>query len=99
MQDITVRNWSAEDLEKIAAGDRWLITLAANASTWSEALIQAMSKHIMFVKDYVAYFDGFASTELKAIDDEMLLRFIDAQYTERPGALCEVITTYREVDV
>lgn len=97
---IAVRLWTSEDLNKVLEGDRWLTTLLANAKTFGEESIKVINKVRPKVKRYVCtWADGFDSiTDIYATDDEMLLKFLDADYTERPVDIMEVITTYRTVN-
>lgn len=97
---IAVRLWTSEDLKKVLGGDRWLTTLLANAKTRDKAMSDVIFKVQSKVKRYVCtWAEGFDSiTDIYATDDEMLLKFLDADYTERPVDIMEVITTYRTVN-
>lgn len=95
---IAVRRWSKEDLDKVRAGDRWLATILANASTYSADELQAL--HSVKVKRYETMFDGDDEPRiLKATDDEMMLKFIDEEFTSRPIELWEVVSSYRQVEM
>ena len=95
---ITVRQWSEADLNRVINGDRWLTTVLANATSFSVEAIRAISSVRYNIKHYEMMFALDDEPRiLKATDDEMMLRFIDSEFTSRPIELWEVVRSYRKV--
>jgi len=95
---ITVRNWTPEELAACDT-DNWLLTLLANCTTFSSEGIRALHKNHAKVKTYVASWDADDDepVTIKATDDAMLRRFIDAKYTCFPTYCQERVSIYRPV--
>lgn len=95
---IAVRSWTTEDLSKALCGDKWLTTLLANAKTFDDSMMFVLTQSRINVKTYhVRFEDDEESTTIYATDDEMLLKFLEADYTRLPIYAMEVITTFRDV--
>lgn len=93
---IAVRLWTSEDLQKVLDGDKWLTTLLANAGTFSLEMIKVQNRIRDRIKCYAAFWNGDVEpTTLYATDDEMVMKFIEADYVCHPENLMEVITEYR----
>lgn len=95
---IAVRTWTKADLSKVLKGDRWLTTLLANVRTANESMMLAIAQTRMKTKKYYAKWeDDEEVTTVYATDDEMLLKFLNADYVRLPIYVTEVTTTFRDV--
>jgi len=93
---IAVRIWTEDELKKVKEGDKWLTTILANSGTFTTRMIEALPSDT--IKRYCALWDGDdVPATLFATDDEMVLKFIEADFNCLPSELTEVITTYREI--
>lgn len=95
---IAIRIWSKEDLSKVMQGDRWLTTLLANVRTFNDSMMLEVAKARMNSKKYYAKWDDNEEmSTFYATDDEMLLKFLNADYVRLPTSVTEVITNFRDV--
>lgn len=102
---LSVRLWTSQDLQKVFDGDRWLLTLLANAKTFNRDMMRVHSRmiHLKLVKEYeITYTDSRGSDEtlsVNASDDEMLLKFVAEEYTLELKYIAEVTRQYRYLEI
>ena len=102
---ITVRLWTDEELMKAYTGeDLKLSTVLMNGHTFSEQEMRHYPYHLRKTYEAVWMQEGKEDEEpveefvtIHAPSDEMVLWFIQQDYTRLPDMLYEVITKYRRI--
>jgi len=98
---IAVRYWTQTELEQVKT-DKWLATLLMNATTLDEKMKKAYPYNqrrtykALFIDDIDG---GEYIVKIYAANEKMLLKFIDAEYNQRPNELYQVITQYRPINI
>lgn len=95
---ITVRLWSQEELESLQK-NKWLATVFMNGNTFSEEEIKYYPHNLR--RTYLCLWfrqkEELERVVIYATDERNLLKFIDAEYTQRPDTISQKITQYRPV--
>jgi len=101
---ITTRLWTDEELKKAYSGeDLKLTTVLMNGHTFSEKEIQHYPYHLrktyraMWLQEDAEDAEDDEPVVIHAPSDEMLLWFIQQEYTRLPDVLYEVIIGYRHI--
>ena len=98
-----VRLWSASDLYALLAAktpDPELVTLFVNQGTFNEDEIRVLRKlPPMKVYRVTCFDDDDGIYEFRAPEDEAAVWFLGEAMSEPPLRLCEVITTFREIEL
>lgn len=93
--DITVRNWSKEDLSKIGK-DKKLTTVFMNVKTFSAETIRHYPYGLRRVFK-AQWDDNEEPVTIYATDPQTLRWFIDEQYTRQPDLLWEEKTRVKVI--
>lgn len=104
---ITIRLWSEKELQAVDNGDKWLLTLLVNKTTFPQDEMKVFMRNIHLVKEYLVNFDeeefgpNIDSIIVKAPSVEMLKRFLTAEYDVNLSSLTvhHKTTKYEEIEL